>query len=235
MEIIKEFNHSPNPSEDDEVHLSSNAILFKSDSAYKSSGANSKKVSGEETKESEHAQKEPINQQKINTNNNNSTSNININNITPNEDDGDHTQDVIPSNMIDVIGSKKKENNIIIKNDYPRTGGTSPVKSRRSQLQNLLSQEKSKKKEKKENIFSIKPTRLAADKKIRKDRRGIVITKSNRRKVKITFADQIDEEPLVDVVFIESFKKYNVMQGMPKEDLYLGGRTEARCNCCAIY
>lgn len=231
MEIIKEFNKSPDPSETDEMHLSSNAIVVKSLSGYKSTTENSKKVSGEETKESDQVSKDQILKNKLTTN----TSNININNITPNEDDGDHTQDVIPSNMIDAIGTKKKGLHDSVKNEYPRTSGTSPVKARRAQVQNLLSQEKSKRKEKKENIFSIRPTKLGMDKKIRKDRGGVIINKANRRKIKITFADEIEDEPLIDVVMIESFKKYNVMQGMPKEDLYLGGRTEARCNCCGIY
>lgn len=234
MEILNEFSHPPNFSENEELHLSSNAVLVKSDSAYKSTSANSKKVSAEENNnnknDNEEALKEklkedlkedlkdhtPVKQRNINDNNNISDNNL------------DRTAENIP------VEPKKKES-------FPKGGGaTSPVKERgrkKEILQNLLSQEKSKiKDKKKENQFSVvKPKNLALpEKNVRRDKAGVIINKKNRRRVKISFIDEISDLPLTEVILIDSFKKYNVMQGMPKDDLYLG-RSEARCNCCEIF
>ena len=51
--------------------------------------------------------------------------------------------------------------------------------------------------------------------------------KKNKRKVKIGFM-----EPFVNITLIESFKKYNIMLGMPKGEIYLKDR--GNCQCCSI-
>lgn len=69
----------------------------------------------------------------------------------------------------------------------------------------------------------------------RKDINGTVIKKKNRKKIKISFADQINENnPLATIIDIESFKKYNVIYGMPKEEI-IHKNVSSKCQCCNIF
>ena len=70
----------------------------------------------------------------------------------------------------------------------------------------------------------------------RTDRNGTVINKKNRKKVKISFIDQVDKhKKLVTEVKIESFKKYNIILGMPKEDYYDGNdKNNSKCSCICL-
>lgn len=68
-------------------------------------------------------------------------------------------------------------------------------------------------------------------KKERTDRYGIPINKINRRKIRVTFIDKVSCQPLENVVKVESYKKYNVIKDMPKEDFMV----KPRCECCLIY
>ena len=105
-------------------------------------------------------------------------------------------------------------------------------KTRKEKTLQLVLKEKTRGNVKKENTFLVK--HRISNKKERVDRFGTVINKKNKRKVKITFCDQIRFEPLINVVKIESFKKYNFMMGMPKEDKYLG-ISKNNCQCCILY
>lgn len=66
----------------------------------------------------------------------------------------------------------------------------------------------------------------------RKDRYGVTIDKKNKRKVRVTFTDQVDNEPFEKVILIESFKKYNYLLGMPKEENV--NSNKSTCECCNI-
>ena len=69
----------------------------------------------------------------------------------------------------------------------------------------------------------------------RRDVYGNLINKKNRRKVRVTFSDEIDEEkPLVSVINIESFKKYNYIFGMPNEDI-VNKNLKTNCQCCTAF
>ena len=69
----------------------------------------------------------------------------------------------------------------------------------------------------------------------RRDAFGNMINKKNKRKIKVSFADELKEEkPLVSVINIESFKKYNIILGMPSENT-LNKNMSANCQCCSIY
>ena len=94
--------------------------------------------------------------------------------------------------------------------------------------------EKEKKKKKENNLFIIKkevkePTE---EKNERTDIYGNVICKKNKKNVKVSFVDKVTSQPLVNVVNIESFKHYNYIYGIPKEN-----KTEKtdNCQCCLIY
>jgi len=69
----------------------------------------------------------------------------------------------------------------------------------------------------------------------RRDVYGNLICKKNRRKVRVTFADEIDEDkPLASVIDIESYKNYNYIFGMPKEDT-INKNISTNCQCCILF
>ena len=55
-------------------------------------------------------------------------------------------------------------------------------------------------------------------KKIRMDIYGNIINKKNRKKIKISFIDNVTNQPLANVINIESYKNYNYIDGIPKEE-----------------
>ena len=93
--------------------------------------------------------------------------------------------------------------------------------------------EKEKKYKKNKNNFNNKKEEreLIIDKKERTDIYGNIISKKNKKNVKVSFIDKVTTQPLVNVIPIESFRKYNYIEGMPKEE-----KTEkkANCQCCTI-
>ena len=67
-------------------------------------------------------------------------------------------------------------------------------------------------------------------KNIRTDKNGIEINKNNKKKVHITFLDDISpNNQITETVNIESFKNYNIVKKNPSEN-YL-----QKCNCCIIF
>ena len=55
--------------------------------------------------------------------------------------------------------------------------------------------------------------------------------------MKVSFIDEIHEDqPLAKIIDIESFKKYNFIVGMPKEEHIKGTHINAsNCQCCLIF
>ena len=70
------------------------------------------------------------------------------------------------------------------------------------------------------------------DKKERLDFYGNAIKRRNKKKVKVSFIDVVTSQPLAEVINIESFKNYNVIEGMPGDD---GTIKSAECVCCLIF
>ena len=69
----------------------------------------------------------------------------------------------------------------------------------------------------------------------RRDYYGTEIKKKNRRKVKISFVDEINEDkPLAEVINIECYKKYNYIIGMPSEANF-NHNLKANCQCCITF
>ena len=69
----------------------------------------------------------------------------------------------------------------------------------------------------------------------RRDHYGTEIKRKNRRKIKISFVDEIDEnKPLAEVINIESYKKYNYIFGMPSEDNF-NHNLKTNCQCCITF
>ena len=80
------------------------------------------------------------------------------------------------------------------------------------------------------NIFeSYKP--LTKESKIRKDMNGIEINKNNKKKVHITFLDNIPpNKKITETIMIQSYKKFNVIDDNLKKE------NKNKCGvCCKIY
>ena len=68
----------------------------------------------------------------------------------------------------------------------------------------------------------------------RTDAFGNVIKRKNKKKIKVSFVDEINkEQPLVNYIDIESYKKFNVIIGMPKEEHIK--KNHSNCQCCNIF
>lgn len=137
----------------------------------------------------------------------------------------------IKSNEIEnknLFFSKKEENN---NNNIKQK-----QKNHKDKIMQILSQEKSKI-SKKESYLQLKSKEiLKEEKNERTDRYGTVINKKNKRKIKISFIDQINKKnKLVTEIKIESFKKYNIILGMPKEDYYMNNNNSSKCQCCILF
>ena len=89
-----------------------------------------------------------------------------------------------------------------------------------------MKKKKSKNDKKKEDI-DIEP------KKVRYDNYGNIINKKNRKIVHIAFADELNKRSITEEIHIESFKKFNYIKGLPKEDLFKS--SNAFNKCCNIY
>ena len=69
----------------------------------------------------------------------------------------------------------------------------------------------------------------------RRDYYGNKIKKKNKRRIKVTFLDEIQEnKPLAEIINIESFKKYNYIFGMPSEANF-NKNIKTNCQCCMVF
>ena len=93
--------------------------------------------------------------------------------------------------------------------------------------------EKTKIKKKKSINNNKKEDITIEPKKPRYDNYGNVINKKNKKMVHIAFADELSEKSITEEIQIESFKKFNYVKGLPKEDLF--GPSNAFNKCCNIY
>ena len=97
--------------------------------------------------------------------------------------------------------------------------------------------EKEKRSKKDLNKYSFKnekekEIKTSPEKKERLDIFGNVISKKNKKNVRISFIDKVTSQPLVNIVEIESFKNYNYIFGMPKEQKI---DKSTNCQCCLIF
>ena len=126
--------------------------------------------------------------------------------------------------------NKKDKYNMNEESDFhSKQSNFSPIKKKRR----IIIEEKRKNKGiRRNNIYALKNKEEKKEKEeekkvYRKDKNGTEICKKNRKKVKIGFL-----EPFVNVTPIESFKKYNLLLGMPKGDTFIKDREN--CQCCSI-
>ena len=106
------------------------------------------------------------------------------------------------------------------------TRDSSPKKKTLSFL--LLGKEKTKVQTKKISVYEKIKEKKEPEKCLRMDKNGTVINKRNKKKVKISF-----KTPFEDVEYIESFKSFNVVHGIPKNDVFTP--QQDHCQCCQIW
>lgn len=206
----------------------------------------------EEIKDEEEKNKEERKEEVENNNNNNRddiSNNLLINNdndITNNDDNNNNINQVeilAEDNNNDIRKIQNQQFTQTLKQFYEfrhkSTGqnNVSPTKTNRRKkkiYKLLLGKEKSK--EKKE-IFHFRvddrPKKVE-----RVDRNGVTINKKNKKLVHVTFLDRVTKEPLTNVIKVPSYKKYNVVCGIPKEERRLNmisNNTKNGCQCCEIF
>ena len=108
----------------------------------------------------------------------------------------------------------------------------SPISKGKSKRKKLLFlEEKNKYKSNKKSLFEeeVKEDKKEDEKVYRRDKNGVPICKKNKRKVKISF-----ERPFEIITPIESYKKYNILLGMPRDENFMNGKL-GECQCCSLF
>ena len=143
-------------------------------------------------------------------------------NLQDNDNDNDNVDDRINNSM----NHKLTQYNEFDKSSINKPSSFSPNKKRRK----IVLEEKIKYRGRRRSLYAIDPKeeQKEENKTIRKDKNGTEICKKNKKKVKIGF-----ETPFANVIPIESFKQYNIILGLPKEEKYYNGRDD--CKCCSIF
>ena len=87
-----------------------------------------------------------------------------------------------------------------------------------------------------ENKFIVIPkvNNNELDENKRFDRFGQQITKKNKKNIKVTFKDEILNEPLEEIEYIQSIKSFNYVKGMPSEREVFG-KNKICCSSCIIF
>ncbi len=101
----------------------------------------------------------------------------------------------------------------------------------------LILQEKTKTKEKKEHNFEVQKKPIMDNNNLRKDYFGTAINHQNKKKVKVTFKDKVNNnsKDLIEITEFESVKKYNYVPNAGKrKDSYVKEK-EVCCSGCVIF
>ena len=85
-----------------------------------------------------------------------------------------------------------------------------------------------------ENKFIVIKKEEKKKKRIRTDHYGNEIKHQNKHIIKVTFADEIYNRPLEEVVNIQSIKEFNVIYGMPNEKDVFGKNKNICCGCLIL-
>ena len=116
-------------------------------------------------------------------------------------------------------------------NGMKKSKKLSPISKHKNKKKKLLFlEEKNKYKSPKKSLFEDerKEEKKEEEKVYRKDKNGVPICKKNKKKVKISF------ERLFEIITpIESYKKYNILLGMPKDENF--NEKLGECQCCSLF
>lgn len=81
------------------------------------------------------------------------------------------------------------------------------------------------------NLNIVKSFTPRKEENIRTDKNGIEINKYNKKKVHITFLDEISPNKITEVINIESFKKFNIVAKSQSNQMILSDHNK----CCNIF
>jgi hypothetical protein len=121
--------------------------------------------------------------------------------------------------------------NLVNTNSSIGTNGKNNVSNK------LILQEKTKIKEKKEYNFEVQKKPTLDNNNLRKDYFGTAINHQNKKKVKVTFKDKVNNnsKDLIEITEFESVKKYNYVPNAGKrKDSYVKEK-EVCCSGCVIF
>ena len=127
--------------------------------------------------------------------------------------------------------NNNNETNLINTNSSIGTNGKNNVSNK------LILQEKTKIKEKKEYNFEVQKKPTLDNNNLRKDYFGTAINHQNKKKVKVTFKDKVNNnsKDLIEITEFESVKKYNYVPGAGKrKDSYVKEKAVC-CSGCIIF
>lgn len=116
----------------------------------------------------------------------------------------------------------------------------SPIKKgvrKRNMLVDIMEKSKRMNETKKSVVFMTQELKTNEDdiKHERKDAYGVPINKKNKKKIRVTFCDNINKnkkKEFAEIIQIASFKKYNYVEGLPKEEYKITDKST--CKCCLI-
>ena len=119
----------------------------------------------------------------------------------------------------------------------------SPIKKggrKKNMLVDIMEKSKKMNVPKKSVIYPIQELRINSNNENqRKDGYGVPINKRNKKKIKVTFTDTLntvnsknEKNQLAEIIPIESYKKYNYVEGIPREEDI--ATTKSTCQCCII-
>ena len=132
-----------------------------------------------------------------------------------------------------LLNSQKISEQEYSTNPMRGTSTLSPVKRRK--MPSLKMIQKSKYKKSFDSPEANKNEEIVTGRE-RRDAFGNIITKKNKRKIKVSFVDEINkEQPLANIIDIENFKKFNLIIGMPKEEHIKKDSFSSECQCCNIF
>ncbi len=133
-------------------------------------------------------------------------------------------------------GSKKVSDNSPIPNHILVSNSLSPSKKKKISSFKMVEKSKYKKIFDAQDFNARRVDQETITGRERRDAFGNAIKKKNKRKIKVSFVDQLHEgQPLANVIDIESFKKYNFIIGMPKEDNIKNNNVNSNCQCCVMF
>jgi hypothetical protein len=145
--------------------------------------------------------------------------NLNSNEIIENEPKGQNEKKSLALSLSPLKKTKRRRNSLIDIMEKSKKHNN----ARRRSVINYPSQEEIKLKDE-------------ISKNERKDAFGIPINKRNKRKIKVTFSDMVINQKgpktLAEVIPIASFKKYNYIEGTPREEDIINNTS--KCQCCLI-
>lgn len=172
-----------------------------------------------------------------------------INNLS-NQNSGDEellrNKIIMSSKELDLFSKEKlnsNEMNITNKKDS-LAFSLSPIKKggkKRNLLINIMEKSKKNNAPKRQLVIFTQELRFKEEnvKNERKDVYGVPINRRNRKKIKVTFSDTLNsvnskngKNQLAEIIPIVSYKKYNYIEGFPREEDM--ATNKSTCQCCLI-